>query len=204
DSIYAVAWGAYLIGLVEARRRAVRSLQKWGTRRQRAAAADEIGRREFIRGGLLAIATLWLGAMAFGFEGRESAVADPPLASPPRSSAPTPSESSSGITHPIGTPIAQLDKVPIGGAVGFDDPAQGPSVLVRLGRDRVAAFSRTCTHAGCLVDYDQAAGLLVCPCHGAEFDPAHGAEVVAGPAPTPLPEVPVVIDRSTGRVVATS
>jgi len=27
---------------------------------------------------------------------------------------------------------------------------------------------------------------------------------VAGPAPTPLPEVPVVIDRSTGRVVAAS
>jgi thiosulfate dehydrogenase (quinone) large subunit len=75
-------------------------------------------------------------------------------------------------------------------------------VLVRLGQDSVAAYSRSCTHAGCLVDFDSGPGLLVCPCHGAEFDPARGAQVVAGPAPTPLASVPVTVDPSTGTVFA--
>jgi thiosulfate dehydrogenase [quinone] large subunit len=90
----------------------------------------------------------------------------------------------------------------VGGAIPFDDPAMGPSVLCRLGTDRVAAFSRICTHAGCEVGYDASAHLLVCPCHGAAFDPADGARVVGGPAPSPLPRVPVRIDAA-GDVVAT-
>jgi rieske iron-sulfur protein len=37
-------------------------------------------------------------------------------------------------------------------------------------------------------------GQLACPCHGSVFDPARGAEVVAGPAPRPLPEIPVKVE----------
>ena len=68
----------------------------------------------------------------------------------------------------------------------------------------VYAMSAVCTHAGCLVGYDQQARLLVCPCHGAEFDPAHGAAPITGPAPTALPRIPVAIDRQTGKVVETN
>ena len=70
------------------------------------------------------------------------------------------------------------------------------------GQDRVAAFSRVCTHAGCLVGFDSSSHLLVCPCHGAEFDPLHHAAPVAGPASVPLESIPVRIDRSTGQVIA--
>ena len=41
-------------------------------------------------------------------------------------------------------------------------------------------------------------------CHGAEFDPSHGARPIAGPAPTPLERIPVAIDQSTGNLVVTS
>jgi thiosulfate dehydrogenase [quinone] large subunit len=204
DSIYAVAWAAYLVGLVEAERRQAAARRTHGTRRQRFATAEdsELSRRQFLRGSLVGLAALFLGAVAFGSEGRELAAADPSISEAALS--PTPS-----ITHhhnalpsaPTGTPIAELAQLPVGGAKTFQDPASGPAVLIRLGEDRVAAFSRVCTHAGCLVNYDQGAGLLVCPCHGAEFDPARQAKPVAGPAPTALPAIHVAIDRSSGTVV---
>jgi thiosulfate dehydrogenase [quinone] large subunit len=204
DSIYAVAWAAYLTGLVEAERRRAAVRRTHGTRRQRFASERDLdlSRRQFLRGSVVGCAALFLGAVAFGTEGKETAVADSPRAS---LLSPTPS-AGHHVKPPApsirGTPIAELDRLPVGGAVTFQDPAGGPAVLIRLGKDRVAAFSRVCTHAGCLVNYDQGASLLVCPCHGAEFDPARHAEPVAGPAPTALPEIHVAIDRSSGTVVA--
>ena len=99
--------------------------------------------------------------------------------------------------------IARLRSVPVGGALAFSDPRSGdPSILLRPKRNQVYAFSRVCTHAGCLVQYDSGSSVLVCPCHGAEFDPARGAQPIAGPAFDPLPRVNVSIDRSTGEVAA--
>jgi rieske iron-sulfur protein len=74
-------------------------------------------------------------------------------------------------------------------------------LLLRLQGDRdeahggqLVAFSAVCTHAGCIVSAWRAADrLLLCPCHGSEYDPARGAAVVAGPAPLPLPTLPVAI-----------
>jgi thiosulfate dehydrogenase [quinone] large subunit len=207
DSIYAVAWGAYLVGLVDAKRRAVRAAQSVGSRRARARQMEELGRREFLRGALVGLGSLMLGSVAFALEGRERAVADPPVPSSAPSTSPTPTITKSThhakpTTPPPGTSIASLDNLPIGSAVNFDDPAQGPSVLVRLAQDQVAAYSRVCTHAGCLVDYDRSSKLLLCPCHGAEFDPSQDGQPVAGPAFSPLPSINVTIDQ--GEVIAGS
>jgi thiosulfate dehydrogenase [quinone] large subunit len=204
DSIYAVAWAAYLAGLVEIHRR-IRVAPIVGTRRQRAAALEGgLGRREFLRGAFVGMGTLILGAASTTFAGSPTRTTQ---SLPTQSPSPSPSHRtrhSKPATQIQGTPIASTDSVPVGGVVPFDDATQGPAILVRLSQDQVAAYSRSCTHAGCLVDYDQPSGLLVCPCHGAEFDPAHGAQVVVGPAPTPLPSIPVAIDRSTGTIVAKS
>ena len=203
DSIYAVAWAAYLTGLVEAERRRASARRTHGTRRQRFGPDDsELSRRRFLRGGLVGCAALFIGAVAFGTEGKETAAADPPAPGAALSPSPSLGRHRSSPPAPTGTPIAELDRLPVGGSVTFQDPASGPAILLRLGEDRVAAFSRVCTHAGCLVNYEQGAGLLVCPCHGAEFDPARKAEPVAGPAPTALPQIHVVIDQSSGTVFA--
>jgi thiosulfate dehydrogenase [quinone] large subunit len=97
-----------------------------------------------------------------------------------------------------------LSRVPVGEAAAFTAPSGDPAVLVRLAQNDVVAFSRVCTHAGCSVGYDQNSRLLVCPCHGAEFDPARGARPVAGPTFTPLPAIKVAIDEASGEVVIPS
>jgi nitrite reductase/ring-hydroxylating ferredoxin subunit len=89
-----------------------------------------------------------------------------------------------------GKAIAQTSEVAPGSAVKFEELGN-PAVLVHLDSGDFVAYSAVCTHQGCTVAYQN--GQLACPCHGSVFDPANGAEVVAGPAPRPLPEVPVEV-----------
>jgi thiosulfate dehydrogenase [quinone] large subunit len=103
-----------------------------------------------------------------------------------------------GRRRPAGTRIGALSDVGVGQAATFTAPDGRPAVVVRLGASRVVAYSAVCTHAGCTVGYDDAARLLACPCHGAEFDPRRGATVVAGPAPSPLPTIPIQVGADGG------
>lgn len=59
----------------------------------------------------------------------------------------------------------------------------------------VVAYSKLCTHAGCVVglyadDYRQ----LLCPCHQSVFDARRAADPIAGPASRPLPQLPLAVD----------
>jgi len=57
------------------------------------------------------------------------------------------------------------------------------------------AFSKVCTHAGCPVGlYQEALFQLLCPCHQSLFNVLQGARPVFGPAPRPLPQLPLYID----------
>src|SRR5439155_8373823 len=60
--------------------------------------------------------------------------------------------------------------------------------------DGIVAYSSICTHTGCDVDdWEPAGRLLACQCHFSQFDPRDGAKVVDGPAPRPLPALPLKI-----------
>lgn len=68
--------------------------------------------------------------------------------------------------------------------------------------DNLACFSKVCTHAGCPVGLYQAAqGWLICPCHQSTFDVNQACQPIFGPAATPLPQLPLAIDRE-GYIVA--
>lgn len=100
----------------------------------------------------------------------------------PASTTPQPTASAA----PPGTAIGAAAALPVGHGKPFVDPATGdPAWIVRTAANRFVAFDAVCTHAGCTVNYNPAAGQFDCPCHGGVFDAATGA-VLGGPPPTPL------------------
>lgn len=118
---------------------------------------------------------------------------------------PTAPASGTTATTATGKVIAQASAVPSNSALNFTIPSSGdPGVLVHLDNGQFVAYDALCTHAGCQVDYDSSSKLLVCPCHGASFDPAKAAQVVNPPANTPLGAVSIHIDSTTGAITLSS
>jgi rieske iron-sulfur protein len=60
--------------------------------------------------------------------------------------------------------------------------------------DGVVAYTAICTHNGCDVDdYLADRFALSCACHESQFDARDAARVVDGPAPRPLPALPLKV-----------
>ncbi len=79
-------------------------------------------------------------------------------------------------------------------------PAGDPAIIVRLSNGSYVAYDATCTHQGCPVGWDARDGVLLCPCHGAAFDPANHGAVLGGPTRRPLLELPIVVDKQAGTI----
>jgi ubiquinol-cytochrome c reductase iron-sulfur subunit len=86
---------------------------------------------------------------------------------------------------------------------------QDTDLTTRPGRegwapDGYVAYSKMCTHLGCPVGlYEQELELLVCPCHQSMFNVRNGAQPQFGPAPRPLPQLPLGYDAN-GYLIATA
>jgi Rieske Fe-S protein len=79
----------------------------------------------------------------------------------------------------------------------FLNPRDGQaSLLIRLPDGTFVAYEKACTHKGVYVEYDQMSHQLVCPAHGAIFDPAQRGQVLQGPAPRALPAVALKINTN--------
>lgn len=83
------------------------------------------------------------------------------------------------------------------------DPAQLAEQTRARAAEGVVAYSGVCTHQGCPVNMWSAdRSAFVCSCHGSVFDPKNAAEVLAGPAPRPLPTLGLKITDGTVVVVS--
>jgi ubiquinol-cytochrome c reductase iron-sulfur subunit len=118
-----------------------------------------------------------------------------------------------------GNPV-HVDSLQVGGSLtvfpeGYDNtPIQqmaNQTMLLRLGTSNFVtlpgreswgphgyvAYSKVCTHAGCPVGlYQELDEVLLCPCHQSMFRVADGAYPFFGPAPRPLPQLPLMVDSS--------
>jgi Rieske Fe-S protein len=88
--------------------------------------------------------------------------------------------------------IVRVSKFQIGSNQQFVAANGAPAILFRT-KTGVFAYSAICTHQGCTVEYLKAGKKLVCPCHGASFDPFNGGKVVSGEANFPLSKINVSI-----------
>lgn len=93
-----------------------------------------------------------------------------------------------------GTVIGSTNQ-PTNTAQSFTNPQDGQgSFLIHLPNGNFVAYEKACTHAGVLVNYDGGRQKLVCPAHGAVFDPANGGQVLQGPTNRPLPQVAIRVN----------
>ena len=148
-----------------------------------------------VLGGLVA----GLGRLAGGTAGKTAGPSLPSAAGPaPTATARASATAKAGPTGkaPPGTAVGPAKDVPVGQAASFQDPASGdPAIVIQPRAGTFVAFDAVCPHAGCTVGYDPSAQVIVCPCHGSQFNASTGA-VEVGPAPTGLR--PITVTRGPG------
>jgi cytochrome b6-f complex iron-sulfur subunit len=94
--------------------------------------------------------------------------------------------------------LATLSDITVGKCIAVNLPGGQPAIVARPTADTARCFSAICTHQGCTVA--PAGAQLNCPCHGSQYNALTG-QVLQGPAPKPLPEIPVKVEN--GKVVTT-
>jgi thiosulfate dehydrogenase [quinone] large subunit len=165
---------------------------------------DRVDRRTVVLGGAAVGMTGVVGLAVAGAAaaiGRMVGGARPPEGggttnlAPQKASAPTTTgtKSTGGGTAPAGSPIGLAKDVPVRGSAQFTDPRSGqPGLVLQPARGQFVAFNAVCPHAGCTVNYFSGSELIVCPCHGSEFNPASGA-VETGPAQRGLAKIAIAV-----------
>jgi cytochrome b6-f complex iron-sulfur subunit len=129
-----------------------------------------VPRRQFIQLGLLSLGAAWVGTWL--------------------QTRLFPSTNTSQEATPVSFSLSDL---PVGGSKAIT--YGGVSVLVLRTRESLRAFSLVCTHLGCLVEWQKDKKEFYCPCHDGRFD--EFGDVLAGPPPIPLEQLPVQVDGDT-------
>ncbi len=92
------------------------------------------------------------------------------------------------------------------GQMSWPDRYDGGTLVASMNWtiDNIVAYSKICTHVGCPVAlYEETTHHILCPCHQSTFDASNGAWVIFGPAPRPLPQLPLMLDAD-GYIAAAS
>jgi thiosulfate dehydrogenase (quinone) large subunit len=172
--------------------------QSYVDRQEERRARTQRERRNFVRG-LIGAAVFSLSALLLFEIGS--------FFSQPAQTATTVSYSATPTSASLSTPLGQSGRllanasnIPTNQALNLSDPNLGPILLIHLDNGQFVAYSSICTHAGCQVQFDPSARDIACPCHGALFDPYHNAQVVRGPARSPLQTIPIQYNSSTGNI----
>lgn len=76
-----------------------------------------------------------------------------------------------------------------------------PVIVIKLSDTDVRAFSATCTHLACIVEFRRKKRDIYCNCHGGEYNLA--GRNIAGPPPKPLTPFKVDLVAKSGSAAKT-
>jgi len=168
---------------------------------------DTVDRRALVLGGTVAAgvgaAALILGGVA-AETGRAIGGAPAPKSTTHQLSTPTTQPGATSTTTPSstgaagGTLLGAASVVPPGQSASFTVPSSGDPGIVINTNKTFYAYDAICPHAGCTVGWAPQNNLIVCPCHGSEFNVMTG-DVINGPAPHGLTKLKVV-EESNGNL----
>jgi cytochrome b6-f complex iron-sulfur subunit len=131
-----------------------------------APASPLVTRRNFIQLALAALGASWLGLLVQSWL--------------------FPAKTSTQEAKPVEIALSEL---PVG-SVKTTAYGGTPVVVLRTA-ESTRAFSLVCTHLGCIVQWQEGSKEFYCPCHDGRFD--QFGEVIAGPPPVPLEQIPVSV-----------
>jgi thiosulfate dehydrogenase [quinone] large subunit len=93
---------------------------------------------------------------------------------------------------PVGKLLGSAAEVPDNHAASFTIPSNGePGIVIHTDSGDFVAYNAVCPHMGCTVGYSSVNKIMICPCHGSEFEVSNG-DVIVGPAPHGLTRLKVV------------
>ncbi len=98
-------------------------------------------------------------------------------------------------TTPVPTPkgklLGSVTAMPDNSSAAFTIPSNGePGLVIHTVSGDFVAYNAVCPHMGCTVGYSSANKIIVCPCHGSEFEVSNG-DVIVGPAPHGLKKLKI-------------
>ena len=103
---------------------------------------------------------------------------------------------------------SQSEKIVVAGLVDEFKPGtvtpvpQGQFYLARLDDGSFLALSKTCTHLGCALPWNEDEKKFICPCHGSTFNLR--GEPQRSPAHRPLDYYPTRIENGVVKVLSSS
>jgi thiosulfate dehydrogenase [quinone] large subunit len=107
----------------------------------------------------------------------------------------TPPGGATSTTTPVSVPkgklLGSVTSMPDNSSAAFTIPSNGePGLVIHTTTGDFVAYNAVCPHMGCTVGYSSASKIIVCPCHGSEFEVSNG-HVIVGPAPHGLTKLKV-------------
>jgi thiosulfate dehydrogenase [quinone] large subunit len=196
DIVFAFAWTPLLLAGSGSALSLDAAIADWAA--EQAGPGRRASRREVVFGGTITAAvaaaslvvgglTAGLGRLAGGTAGQQNGRSLQSGAGPAKTATARPSHRATARPRrpakaPPGAVIGPASGVLVGQAASFTDPASGdPSIVIRPSSGTFVAFDAVCPHAGCTVGYDPGQKVIICPCHGSQFNVGTGA-VEVGPA----------------------